>query len=70
MRTREQFLRERRSGIGGSDVAAILGLSRWKTAYQVWQEKTGRAAIDRVTLQAFAAAALVALGILIGRAMS
>ena len=46
MRTREQFLRERRSGIGGSDVAAILGLSRWKTAYQVWQEKTGRAAID------------------------
>lgn len=29
-----------------------------------------RAAIDRVTLLAFAAAALVALGILIGRAMS
>lgn len=26
MRTREQFLRERRSGIGGSDVAAILGV--------------------------------------------
>lgn len=46
MRTREQFLRERRSGIGGSDVAAILGLSRWKTAYQVWQEKTGRVVID------------------------
>lgn len=29
-----------------------------------------RTAIDRVTLLAFAAAALVALGILIGRAMS
>ncbi len=31
----------RRRGIGGSDVAAILGLSKFKTAYQVYQEKTG-----------------------------
>ena len=34
---------ERRLGIGGSDVAAILGISQYKTAYQVWQEKTGEA---------------------------
>ena len=25
--------------IGGSDVAAIIGLSRYKTAYEVWEEK-------------------------------
>ena len=25
--------------IGGSDVAAILGLNRYKTAYEVWEEK-------------------------------
>lgn len=34
-----QWLEERRKGIGGSDIAAILGLSPWKTAYQVYQEK-------------------------------
>ncbi len=33
------WLEERRKGIGGSDVAAIMGLSPWKTAYQVYQEK-------------------------------
>lgn len=28
--------------VGGSDVAAIVGLSPWKTAAGVWLEKTGR----------------------------
>jgi putative phage-type endonuclease len=32
---------ERRKAIGASDAAAILGLSPYKTAYQVWLEKTG-----------------------------
>jgi len=34
-----QWLEQRRKGVGGSDVAAIMGLSPWKTAYQVYQEK-------------------------------
>ena len=34
-----QWLEERRKGIGGSDVAAIMGLSPWKTPYNVYQEK-------------------------------
>jgi len=34
-----QWLEERRKGIGGSDIAAILGLSPFKTAYQVYREK-------------------------------
>jgi len=34
--------RSRRTFIGASEVAAILGLSPWKTAYDVWAEKTGR----------------------------
>lgn len=33
---------ERKNGIGGSDAAAILGLSPWKSPLEVWQEKTGR----------------------------
>jgi len=32
---------DRAKGIGGSDVAAICGLSPWKTPYQVWEEKLG-----------------------------
>ena len=34
-----KYLEERRKGIGGSDIAAILGLSPFKTPYQVYQEK-------------------------------
>jgi putative phage-type endonuclease len=32
----------RKTGIGGSEVAAILGLDDYKTAHDVWLEKTGR----------------------------
>lgn len=34
---------QRRAGIGGSDVAALLGLSKWKSPYQLFLEKTGNA---------------------------
>jgi putative phage-type endonuclease len=40
--TREEFLQRRMAGIGGSDIAAILGLSPYKTGLQLWMEKTGR----------------------------
>jgi putative phage-type endonuclease len=40
--TREQWLAERRLGLGGSDAAAVLGLSPWKTNVELWEEKTGR----------------------------
>jgi putative phage-type endonuclease len=39
---REEFLARRMAGIGGSDIAAVLGLSPYKTALQLWMEKTGR----------------------------
>jgi putative phage-type endonuclease len=38
---REQWLDERKKGIGGSDAAAILGLSPYKSALQVYLEKIG-----------------------------
>lgn len=37
-----QWLRERDKGIGGSDVAALLGMSQWKSPITLWCEKTGR----------------------------
>lgn len=39
--TKEQ-IKERFGYIGGSDAAAVLGLSRWKTPLEVWAEKTGQ----------------------------
>jgi putative phage-type endonuclease len=34
---------ERRTGIGGSDAAAALGLSPWRSPYDLWEEKVGQA---------------------------
>ncbi len=31
----------RQDHIGSSDMAAILGVDPWRTAYDVWLEKTG-----------------------------
>lgn len=39
---RAAWLAQRRLGIGGSDVAAMLGLSPYKSPYQLWLDKTGR----------------------------
>lgn len=33
---------ERNKQIGGSEIAAVMGLSRWKTPLQLWAEKTGK----------------------------
>lgn len=33
---------DRNSYIGGSDAAAVLGLSRWQTPLTIWAEKTGQ----------------------------
>lgn len=40
---REAWLEQRRTGIGGSDAAAVLGMSKWRTPLSVWLDKTGQA---------------------------
>jgi putative phage-type endonuclease len=35
-----EFLQRRKCGIGGSDVAAVLGVSPWRTPYQLYKDKT------------------------------
>lgn len=40
---RQHWLDARRKGIGGSDVAAILGLSPWQSALDVYLDKIGEA---------------------------
>lgn len=40
--SKEEWLRYRKQGIGGSDVAAILGISKWNSAIQLWMDKTNQ----------------------------
>lgn len=40
-KTREEWLYDRLKGIGGSDVGAVLGLNKYKSAYTLWAEKCG-----------------------------
>ena len=39
--SREEWLRWRTKGIGGSDASIIAGLNPYKSVYQLWQEKRG-----------------------------
>ena len=38
---REEFLARRMSGIGGSDIAAIIGISPWRTPRDIYLDKKG-----------------------------
>lgn len=40
--TNAEWLEIRKEGIGGSDTATILGLNSYKSAYELWLEKTGQ----------------------------
>src|SRR5690625_2451171 len=38
--SREDWLKERQKGIGGSDASAILGFNPWKSPFELYIEKT------------------------------
>lgn len=39
---REEWLKVRRGGIGGSDIAAIASVNPWRSPMDVWLDKTGK----------------------------
>lgn len=45
--TTEQWRELRKQSIGGSDVAALLGLNKYKSPYTLWAEKTGRLTLEQ-----------------------
>jgi len=51
--SRRVWLRHRSQGLGGTDVAAVLGLSPWRTPLQVWLDKTDPP--DGITTAGYAA---------------
>ncbi|MGF6986506.1 putative phage-type endonuclease [Paraburkholderia atlantica] len=52
MNVRDEWLAQRKKGIGGSDCAAVCNQSRYRTAYDVWLEKTGQADLERESNEA------------------
>lgn len=55
MTERERWLAERQKGIGGSDAAAVLGLSPYITNEQLWEEKTGRRISEDISEKSYVA---------------
>lgn len=51
MNAREEWLKARQTGIGGTDIGAIIGVSKFATAVDVWQRKLGTAP-DKETTEA------------------
>ena len=49
---REQWLRLRRRGIGGSDAGAIMGVNPYKSILEVWMDKTNQIAIEETESEA------------------
>lgn len=44
--TKEEWLKYRTQGIGGSDVSVIAGINPFKSAYVLWLEKTGQIELE------------------------
>ena len=40
--SKEQWLRYRKQGIGGSDVSCLLGINQWKSEIELWLDKTNQ----------------------------
>ncbi|MEK5425337.1 YqaJ viral recombinase family nuclease [Cytobacillus sp. FSL R7-0680] len=50
--SRFEWLQERSKGIGGSDASIILGLNKYKTAFELWLEKTGQVELTEISSEA------------------
>lgn len=60
----EKQLQERKNYLGSSDIAAILGVSPYANAYDIFLQKTGRVPIDNKGNQATHAGTFLEVGVL------
>lgn len=47
--SREEWLANRKNGIGGSEIASVMGLNPWMTNIDLWEIKTGRKAAEDIS---------------------
>lgn len=57
--SREEWLDYRKKGIGGSDAAAIMGVSPFATKRDLFYDKTGKEMAESTALSFFANAVLI-----------
>lgn len=43
--SRQEWMQLRCNGVGGSDVSVIMGVNKYRSIQQLWEEKTGRLAV-------------------------
>lgn len=49
IKTHKEWLEERKSGIGGSEASAVLGLNPYCSNVELWQQKTGKVEPDDIS---------------------
>jgi putative phage-type endonuclease len=50
--SRAEWLEQRNKGLGGSDISAILGLNKYKTAFELYLEKNGQVELQEIDNEA------------------
>ena len=40
--SKEEWLRVRKHGLGGSDISILLGINPWRSELEVWLDKTNQ----------------------------
>lgn len=53
LKNREDWLKNRRKGIGGSEISAVVGMNPYKTNVELWEEKTGRRQAEDISGKAY-----------------
>lgn len=46
--SKQDWLLERTNGIGGSDASVVLGINKYKSAFELWHEKTGQSPLKEI----------------------
>ena len=46
MNDRQKWLEMRRTGIGGSDAAVVVGLNKYRSLFSLWMDKTGQSELE------------------------
>jgi putative phage-type endonuclease len=50
--SRDEWVQSRTKGLGGSDIGSILGVNKYKSALEVWVEKTGAVKAEEIDNEA------------------
>ena len=53
LKTRDEWLENRKNYIGGSDISAVVGLNPYRSNLELWEIKTGRLEVEDISDKAY-----------------